>query len=240
MGARKRIRTSEPEAEFSIELSKFIQSVTRGPLSELSDLLTNSLKMKSLEIRTLSEKIKYMETSLTTSEKKIKDQSEVISKLRDDNYNLTTENEKLLKACDKCEENSKTINEQKKQIEECKKEEERFKSHIFRRQVKLREMKTILATRDEKILDLQNEIEKVATRTTEKPISEDSKVICDQQKSTPAPEDEKGSTLINEINKFLISINSDASENLDKTGQQSVKKADQKSRQSRGRKTNVS
>ena len=89
-------------------------------------------------------------------------------------------------------------------------------------------------------MDLQNEIEKVATRTTEKPISEDSKVICDQQKSTPAPEDEKGSTLINEINKFLISINSDASENLDKTGQQSVKKADQKSRQSRGRKTNVS
>merc|ERR1712126_331432 len=137
----------------------------------------------------------------------IKDQSEIIKKLRDDNYNLSIENKKLSQDCDKCGENSKIIHEQKKQIEVNKKEEERFKAHIFRRQVKLREMKTILETRDETIADLRDEIDKIASRSKVSEKSslslEDNNVISNQKQTTAEDEVkvEKGSNLINEIDK---------------------------------------
>ena len=237
----KRLRTSTLESS-SDSINNFLENATSEVLELFEEHLRKSLKMKEIEIRTLSEKIKCIEKSY---EEKIKNQSEQIKKLESENKILSAENKKLVedKTCDDCDKKTNIIEEQKKDMFKLKTsmnlDEVRWKNHIFRRQMKLKGMKKILYERDLQIIDLQDALEKKIemeeTSATTSNEGESEYVECEDE-NIEISEEERESPLISQIDSFLDSLSgtddNDHSTKIDKIAKKVVQK-------SRGKKRNV-
>ena len=206
---RQRINTSES----SDSIAKLMQCKTNEVLSLFEEHLRKNLNLKQLEIRTLTEKMKYMEKSY---EEKIKSQNEKIMKLMEDNKILSAENKKLLteKPCEQCDQKEKIISEQKKELESKNSDEIRWKNHIFKRQTKLKSLKKILVSRDETICELEDRLEAAEAKiiNNDKPYENrktESKTFAKTEEYVEYEYDKKESPLINQIDNFLNTINSD-------------------------------
>ena len=206
---RQRINTSESSVKM------FFESKTNEVLSLFEEHLRKNLNLKQLEIRTLTEKMKYMEKSY---EEKIKSQNEKIMKLMEDNKILSAENKKLLteKPCEQCDQKEKIINEQKKELKSKNSDEIRWKNHIFKRQTKLKSLKKILVSRDETICELEDRLEAAEAKiiTNDKPSENrktESKTFAKTEEYVEYEDDKKESPsqLISQIDSFLNTINSD-------------------------------
>ena len=210
---RQRISTSESS------VANFFQKKTNEVLSLFEEHLRKNLNLKQLEIKALTEKIKYMEKSY---EEKMKSQDIEIKKLMEDNKILTAENKKLLieKPCEQCDQKEKIISEQKKELESKNSDEIRWKNHIFKRQTKLKSLKKILVSRDETICELEDRLEAAEAKiiTNDKP-SENRKTesktfakteeYVEYEREREKPTYLTESPLISQIESFLNTINSD-------------------------------
>merc|ERR1712126_54557 len=203
---RPRISSSTPSSD---SIGKYLENAVSDALKIFEENFRKSLKMKEVEIRTLSEKIKYMEKSY---EEKIRDQSEKIEKLVNENNLLSAENRKLLeeKKCDGCEEKTKFIEEQKKDMFKMKTsmnlDEVRWKNHIFRRQIKLKEMKKILHERDLEIMNLQDTLENKMNIEEPSSTTSNQGIVSIGESEYVDDEEERESPLISQIDSFLDSL----------------------------------
>ena len=207
---RQRISTSE-----SSDITKFLENKTNEVLSLFEEHLRKNLNLKQLEIKALTEKIKYMEKSY---EEKMKSQDIEIKKLMEDNKILTAENKKLLigKPCEQCDQKEKIISEQKKELESKNSDEIRWKNHIFKRQTKLKSLKKILVSRDETICELEDRLEAAEAKiiNNDKPSENrktESKTFAKTEEYVEYEDDKREcpSPLISQIDSFLNTINSD-------------------------------
>merc|ERR1712025_331591 len=149
-------------------------------------------------------------------------------RLMEDNKILSAENKKLLteKPCEQCDQKEKIISEQKKELESKNSDEIRWKNHIFRRQTKLKSLKKILVSRDETIMELEDQIEALMKETkaieakinkNDKPsenLKTESKNVAKTEEYVEYEEDKRESPLsvvplISQIDSFLNTINSD-------------------------------
>lgn len=175
MGPSKRLRL---ESSLSEDLSDVIRSNVLLNLGSFEKTLQKVLKNKDVEINTLRMKLnsteKYYREEIASLKENIKvrdikieqlnklgpKSEELMAKMTElDNKNklLEEENEML----------KKTLNKECKSCVENEIDKERLKRHIFKRQAKVKQYKDLLIERDERIEQLESELETNSVDTEE-------------------------------------------------------------------------
>ena len=183
-GEKKRKLSEKEQKTESISLiQKYIQGQIKNNIDSLLQSVTRIQKLKEIEVNTMKEKVDSLERANDEKDKENSKLKQDLSRAKSCG-DCKTKGEEI-KTLTKCIENLKQDNE---------KENQKLREHIFTRKIKMKNYISILKERDDKIENLEIDLEELKQKMEE---AENTKETEDRLETTNSTEttEKKGDSL---------------------------------------------